>query len=331
MAAFFRRSHLHPVSFAPAVCCLAAVVFLPAVVRGQDTPTVMPIIYYPTPEPTDPPDPTPRPTTSPSPTASAATQPINISTRMQVGTGENVAIAGFIVTGSGAKRVAVRALGPSLEQAGVSGALADPALDFFGPNGELIVANDNWQDDADAAGEISANGLALPQDHEAGVVATMAPVSYTAVLTGHDGGSGNALVEVYDLQQQAGSRIANISTRGLVQGGDGVMIGGFILGKGTATTKVIARGIGPSLAATGVTDPLADPTLELHDSNGMLIGSNDNWRAQQQAEIEATGIPPTDDLEAALVMELPPGAYTAILAGKGDASGVGLVEVYDLR
>ncbi|MFL6589010.1 MAG: hypothetical protein ACJ8M4_02440 [Chthoniobacterales bacterium] len=155
--------------------------------------------------------------------------------------------------------------------------------------------------------------------------------SYTATVTGQGGASGVGLIEVYDLDGSGASRLANISTRGLVASSVNVLIGGFILGGGSANTKVLVRAIGPSLANAGIANPLSNPTLEVRDGNGALLFGNDNWEDRQQSAIEQTGIPPNDSLESAVVADLGPGAYTAIVAGKGDSTGVALIEVYNLR
>ena len=149
-------------------------------------------------------------------------------------------------------------------------------------------------------------------------------------MRGKNNGTGVGLVEVYDLDQAANSQLANISTRGFVDTGDNVMIGGFIVG-GASSTTVLVRALGPSLVDDGVANPLLDPTLELHDFNGAQIAFDDNWKDSQQAEIEATTIPPTDDHEAAILSDLNPGAYTAIVRGKNNTTGVGLMEVYNLQ
>jgi hypothetical protein len=237
-------------------------------------------------------------------------------------------IGGFIITGSMAKKVIVRALGPSL-QSSLRGALTDPMLELRGSDGSLIRQNDNWRDDAIQAIEIEANNVAPTHDLESAIVATLAPGNYTAAVSGKNGTTGVGLVEVYDLNQSADSKLANISTRGLVQSADNVLIGGFILGGANANAKVLVRAIGPSLANAGVNNSLSDPTLELRDGNGVLLRSNDNWKDQQRADIEATRIPPPMDSEAAIIADLSPGLYTAIVAGKA-SSGVGLIEIYNL-
>lgn len=163
------------------------------------------------------------------------------------------------------------------------------------------------------------------------MVTTLAPGSYTAIMSGKNGSMGMGLVEVYDLDSASDTRLANISTRGLVGTGDDVLIGGFILGGNGSQTRVLVRAIGPSLVPAGLGNSLPNPTLELRDSNGVLLRSNDNWKDTQQTAIEATGIAPSEDLEAAILATLPPGSYTAIAAGQGGTSGIGLIEIYNLR
>ena len=248
----------------------------------------------------------------------------NISTRGLVETGDEVLIGGFIVTGTTPKEVIVRAIGPSLPLTGV---LADPVLELHDATSALIASNDNWRTDDEA--EILATGVAPTNDAESAIVATLNPGSYTAVVSGANGGTGVGLVEVYDLDQTVDSKLANISTRGFVGTDNNVLIGGFIvLGNNAAGT--IVRAIGPSLTSQNVADPLQDPELELHDSYGTLIASNDDWRSDQQSAILATDIAPTDDAESAIVQTLGPGAYTVIVSGKNDTTGVALVEVYGL-
>jgi Ice-binding-like len=252
-------------------------------------------------------------------------QLLNISTRANVQTGDNVAIGGFIITGNAAKRVIVRGIGPTLSSF-LSGVLADPTL---------VQMNDNWKtrpNGTSQQAEIEATGIPPTNDLESAIVATLAPGAYTAVLAGKNGTTGIGLVEMYDLDVASDSTLANISTRGFVQTGNDVMIGGFILGNGTASEKVLIRAIGPSLTQFGIANVLADPTLELHDSHGTLLMSNDNWQddASQAAQIMATGIPPQNDFESAIVTTLPPVPYTAIVAGKNGGTGVALVEVYHL-
>jgi hypothetical protein len=253
-------------------------------------------------------------------------QLLNISTRVDVQTGDNVAIGGFIITGTAAKKVIVRGMGPSLLSHGIRSFLADPTLELHDHTGAIIARNDNWKDTQQA--EIQATGLAPTNNLESAIVATLAPGDYTAILRGKNATTGVGLVEIYDLAPDSNSRLANISTRGFVQTGDNVLIAGFILGNGTASERVIIRAIGPSL--TGVANVLAAPTLALHDSNGTLLMFDDNWKDTQQAEIQATGLAPTNNLESAIVATLAPGNYTAIVAGRNGGIGVALAEVYDL-
>ena len=183
------------------------------------------------------------------------------------------------------------------------------------------------------AAQLTALGLALQDPKESGIVATLQPgASYTAILAGKNGGTGVGLVEVYDTNQAADSQLANISTRGFVQTGNNVMIGGFILG-GNNNTGVVVRGIGPSLAQFGLSPVLADPTLELHDGNGALLISNDDWQDDpvQAAQLSAHGLAPQDPKESGIFASLPPGAFTAILAGKNGGTGIGLVEIYNVH
>ena len=249
---------------------------------------------------------------------------------MRVETGDRVAIGGFIITGSAPKKVAVRGIGPSLGSSGLSDVLADPTLELRGPSGELVIQNDNWQDDAAQAAQLTALGLALQHPNESGMVATLEPGPYTALLVGKNLTSGLGLVEIYDADTAADSQLANISTRGYVRTADNVMIGGFILGNGSASVAVVVRGLGPSLDRFMLLDVLPDPTLELHDGNGALLIANDDWQDDpvSAAQLTAYGLEPPNPLESGIFTTLPPGLFTAILAGKNGGVGLGLVEVY---
>lgn len=254
-------------------------------------------------------------------------QLLNISTRLNVQTGEDVSIGGFIITGNAPKKVILRGIGPSL--LGLNPVLANPVLELRGNNGSIMTTNDNWKDNQEAA--IRESTLAPTDDLESAIIATLAPGAYTAILTGKDGTAGIGLVEVYDLDTASDSKLANISTRGLVATGGDVMIGGFMFGTGTASEKVIVRALGPSI--TGVVNVLTDPTLELHDGNGATFAANNDWKddASQSSEILVSGLAPKNDAESAISTTLPPGAYTAVVAGKDGSTGVGLAEVYHLR
>jgi hypothetical protein len=251
----------------------------------------------------------------------------NISTRLIVQTGDNVLIAGFIIQGPSTKKVIVRAIGPSLGPLGVPNPLADPTLGLFDANGAALSFNDNWRDLQ--ATEIEATGIAPADLLESAIIAPLAPGNYTAVVRGTKGGTGVGLVEVYDLTDPSSTDLANISSRGRVETGDNVMIGGFIV-QGAAAQRVIIRALGPSLTAVGVPDALADPILELHDATGGLITANDNWGDTQRAEITQTLLQPSNDLESAIVATLNPGNYTAVVRGKNNGTGVTLLEVYRL-
>jgi hypothetical protein len=255
-------------------------------------------------------------------------QPLNISTRMQVMTEDRVLIGGFIITGNDPKEVVLRAIGPSLADFGIANPLADPVLELRAADGSLITMNDNWKDTQQS--EIEASGFMPSNELESAIISTLDPGNYTAIVNGKNGGTGVGLVEGYDLETTADSQLANISTRGFIETGSNVMIGGFILGGGGGSASVVIRALGPSLTQFGVTGALADPTLELRDGNGALVQSNDNWKDSQQTEIEMTGLQPQMDLESAVLSTLGPGAYTAIVAGEGGLTGVGLVEVYRL-
>jgi hypothetical protein len=231
---------------------------------------------------------------------------LNISTRLKVQTGDNVLIGGFIIGGTDAKEVIIRAIGPSLGDFGVTDPLANPILELHYPDGTTVVTNNNWRDTQEA--EIIATGLAPDDDLESAIHATLDPGAYTAIVREVDGGTGIGLVETYDLDQAVDSSLANISTRGFVETGDNVMIGGIIVGPdGSPNGSILLREIGPSLNDFGITDPLADPTLELRDGNGALIVSNDNWRSTQETAIEDKGLAPNDDLEAAILATLAAG------------------------
>ena len=259
-------------------------------------------------------------------------QALNISTRARVETGDNVLIGGFVITGSGGKKVIVRAIGPSLSGL-VPGPLADPVIELHAPGGALITSNDNWQDDPAQKTEIMNSGLAPSNSLESAIVATLQPGAYTVIVRGKNGASGIGLAEIYDLDPAASSQLGNMSGRGFVQTGDNVMIGGLIVGNNIGAARVVVRAIGPSLSGHGVNNPLADPILELHDSNGALIGVNDNWQddPNQAALITDSGLAPSSTLESAILTGLAPGPYTAIIRGKNGGTGVGLIEVFKVQ
>ena len=259
---------------------------------------------------------------------------LNISTRLDVQTGDNVGIGGFILTGVDPKKVLLRALGPSLVAAGVPGALSDPTLQLHDHTGAIIAFDNDWKDSQQT--EIQNTGLAPGDDHEAAIVQTLSPGAYTAIVRGNGNTTGVGLIEVYDVDVNANSILANISTRGFAGTGDNVMISGEIIGgglgaNGGGSVKVLIRGLGPSLAQFQVPNTLSDPMLELHDGNGAIIASNDNWKDTQQSAIQATGLAPSDDRESAILTILTKGGYTAILRGKNNTTGIALIAAYKIQ
>ncbi|HWM24962.1 MAG TPA: hypothetical protein VNP98_09055 [Chthoniobacterales bacterium] len=266
-----------------------------------------------------------------SPSGPPAAQALNLSTRLRVQTGDNIGIGGFIITGSALKHVLIRAIGPSLAGLGVPNTLADPVLELNGPAGFATITNNDWRDDPVQEALIEVSGIAPTNDLESAIDANLVPGAYTAVVRGNDNTVGAALIEVYDLGQAAASKLANISTRAFVSTGNDIVIAGFILGNGSASDRIVVRGIGPSLADFGVPDVLANPTLELRDSNGALLIANNDWQDDpvQASEINAAGLAPTNALESGIAATLPPGLYTTLLAGLNNGTGNGVVEVYD--
>ena len=267
-------------------------------------------------------------------TAPPAGAALNVSTRLPVGTDQSVLIGGFIIQGPAPKTVILRAIGPSLP---LAGALQDPVLELHDATGAALARNDNWRSTQIGGLLTSEQGIDLiataaepSNEAEAAIVVTLDPGAYTAVVRGANNSTGIAVVEAYDLDSDRNSTLANISTRGFIQTGDNVLIGGFIIGGGTVS-NVVVRGLGPSLAAFGIGNTLSDPVLELHDANGGIIDANDNWKTNQ-ATIQATGLQPSNDAESAIVLtNLAPGAYTAVLQGKNGLTGVGVVEAYVLQ
>jgi predicted outer membrane repeat protein len=280
---------------------------------------------------------TPAPTPTPTPGVLG-----NVSTRLQVGTGNNVLFAGFIIQGTGSKTLLIRSAGPSLTQFGVPGALGDPQLELHDAN-NTIGTNDNWQTTqiggvitSDQTAAIQNSGAAPLNPAEPAIIATLPAGGYSAIVQGVGGTQGVATVEVYDLTQNNGAILANISTRGFIQTGDNVMIGGFIIVGNPS--KLLIRATGPSLIPFGVTNALANPRLELHDGNGTLAG-NDDWQttqiggiiaSDQSAAIQNSGLAPSDPAESAIIATLAPGNYTAIAQGVNGGTGVGLIEVFAL-
>jgi sugar lactone lactonase YvrE len=256
--------------------------------------------------------------------------PLNVSTRLNVKAGDDAAIAGVIVTGPGQKKLMFRAIGPSLSKAGITGAVQNPILELRASNGTVIATNDNWKQSS-AASEIQASGVAPTDDRESAIIVTTYATSLTAIMRGVNSTTGVGLVEVYDLTTSNAAHIANISTRGSVETGDKVMIAGFIVGGGNGVSRVLVRVLGPSLANFGIAGALQNPTLTVRNANGFPVGYDNDWKQYQQAEIEQTGLAPSDNRESAAIMVLPAGNYTAAVSGLADTTGIALVEVYNLQ
>jgi hypothetical protein len=252
----------------------------------------------------------------------------NISTRVDVRSGQSVSIGGFIIAGTAAKNVIVRAMGPSLADAGVQGSLADPTLELRDSSGNLLGANDNWKETQEQA--IRDAMLAPSNDLESAIVASLQPGAYTAIVSGKNNTTGIGLVEIYDLERAPASKLANISTRGSVGTGETLMIGGLIL-LGPDPARILFRAIGPSLVGAGIQSALADPQLELFDAQGARIATNNNWKDSQQAVIQGTDAAPPDDAESAILADLNPGNYTAVVSGVNGGTGTALIEAYYLQ
>jgi len=270
---------------------------------------------------------------SPTPTPGGAPSTLgNISTRLRVLAGDNALIGGLIATGTAGKKVIIRAIGPSLSGFGVPGALANPTLDLF-QGSTLLMSSDDWSSSTQQA-EIASSGLAPSNSAESAIIWTLTPgQNYTAVVRGINGTTGIGVVDAFDLDPAAASKLGNISTRGFVDVDDNVMIAGLIAGPSNGTSlKVLVRALGPTLSDFGVAGALANPTLDLVNSNGTVIRSNNNWKddSQQRTQIESAGLAPNHDEEAALVETVAPGAYTAVVRGSGQTTGVGLVEAYHI-
>jgi hypothetical protein len=261
-------------------------------------------------------------------TVPPASQFANLSTRGEVRTGDNILIGGFIVVGTETKNVLLRALGPSLSDQGVPNPLPDPFLELHDSTGAVIAFNNNWKDTQQGA--IENTGVPPTNDLESALVTSLDPGAYTVFVRGNGGSTGTALVEAYDLSPNADSTLSNLSTRGFVDAAD-PLIGGFIAGgDGTGNATVVLRALGPELADRGITNPLADPVLELRDVNGALVLSNDDYVPGSDSVIAVENLEPTNPLEAAIRANLSPGNYTTLVLAKGSDSGLALVELFDL-
>ena len=261
----------------------------------------------------------------------------NLSTRVGVGSYGHVLINGFIISGNDPKTIVVRAIGPSLAQFGVSDVLADPTLKLYDSSGALVASNDNWRDSQEAAFAEGGpfHDLQPGSETESAIGITLPPGSYTAIVSGKDNTTGVALAELYDYSPGVDAKLSNISARAVVEDGDNVLIGGVTIdgdGSPSRSARLILRATGPTLSAYGVTDALSDPTLALYDSNGTLLGFNDDWQESldQANQISASGFAPTNSLESAMAILLPAGNYTAIVRGYNGAQGVALFDAYQI-
>jgi hypothetical protein len=279
--------------------------------------------------------PTPIPTATPTATPGLVG---NVSTRLFVGADDNALFEGFIVQGpaGSTKKIIVRAIGPSLLPFGINDALADPTLEIHDSNQVTVATNNDWRNTqvggiitGDQSAEISGSGFAPANDLESAIIANLTPGSYTAVVRGAGNATGTGVVDAYDLSGSAPARVANIATRGLIRPGDNLMIAGFIVQNGSVSVVVTA--LGPSLQAFGVNNALPDTTLQLKDQNGTIVRENDDWMSDQKTELESTGLQPGNNLEAALVQTIPPGQYSALVRGKPETTGIGVVQLFFLQ
>jgi uncharacterized repeat protein (TIGR01451 family) len=301
---------------------------------GDPAESVVVTAPTPTPSPTPTATPTATATATATPTATPA-QSLNISTRLRVQTGDNVGIAGFIIRGNVFKPVVLRGLGPSLVNIGLPAAsvLNDPFIELHGPNGAPITSNDNWKDSPQRS-QIEGTAFQPTDDRESVILMTLAPGAYTGIIKGVGQTTGIGVIEVYDNNQALDSDLANISTRGMVSTANDVMIGGFTLGGNNNPTRIAVRALGPSLANSGLSNVLADPTLELHNANGTIMVSNDDWQSDSASagQLTANGLALPNPKESGIFTSLaPPGQFTAVVTGKNGGIGIGLVEIYNLR
>ena len=264
----------------------------------------------------------------------------NLSTRGQVGTGENMLFAGFVVGGTTPKQVLVRAVGPTLTTFGVTGALADPQLQIFAGNA-LVTSNDNWGGApaiASAASQVGAFPL-VATSRDSAIIASLAPGNYSATVSGVGGTTGIALVELYDVDNPtpfSAQKVMNVSTRGVVSPGQGALIAGFVV-SGNTSKKLLIRGVGPTLSTFGVNGVLADPLLRIVRSDNVVVRENDNWEVGNDAMLigdAATKVAAfkltAGSKDAAILINLPPGTYTAQVSGNNNTSGIALIEVYEV-
>ncbi len=316
-------------------------IVFPSVPSPTPTPSPGPTVSpSPIPSPTPIPAPSPSPTVTPTPLPSPTPTPIpsptppglvlpgplaNVSSRGITRPGDDVMIGGFIITGNVPKKVVIRGLGPSLNNAGLTNIISDPTLELHDST-QVIAENDNFV----SSDDLRDNGLEPTDPRESAIVATLIPGAYTALLRDKSDQSGLGLVEIYDIDPSSG-RIGNLSTRARVEANNDVLIGGFIIHNGPA--KILVRALGPSLQTQGVPHTLQDPMITLYNSDGTVLAENKAWQSDQEAEIVAVNLAPEDRREAALIVTVPNGNYTAVVSNElrtADTEGVGLVEIYYL-
>jgi ELWxxDGT repeat protein len=264
----------------------------------------------------------------PRPPSAEVTRLGNLSSRTRVALGENAMIGGFVVGGPVAKRVAIVATGPSLAAHGVASPLQDPTLTLVRSSDQAVIAaNNDWQTAANSA-QLQGAGFAPSDSREAAILADLAPGAYTAVVQGANEGTGVSVLGIYEVDQP-GIPLLNISARGPVASGEQAMIGGFVI-QGTNPQTVAVVATGPSLSLYGIANPLGNPVLTIvRQSDQAVVATNDNWMTATNAvELDAKGFAPPHPDEAAILVTLPPGAYTAIVSGANGSAGIGVVGVY---
>jgi len=268
----------------------------------------------------------------------------NISTRSFVGVSDQVQVAGFVIDGIQPKTVLIRAAGPALTAFGISGALTDPVLSLFDANQKIITSNDDWYLDTVAGSAIEAAASQVGafnfthSSKDAGMLMTLQPGRYTAQVSGKNGATGVALIEVYDAADTGATRLLNLSSRTIVEPGENnSQVAGFVI-SGNENKTVLIRAAGPALLPFGVSGTLSDPTLKLFDSKQQVIGTNDDWAVSADiaavittaaTKVGAFGFG-SGSTDAAILVTLPPGLYSAHVSSKGTDSGVALVEVYEV-
>ncbi len=262
----------------------------------------------------------------------------NLSTRTQVGTGASAPIIGFVVEAGASKQVLIRAAGPALSSFGVSGVLADPRLEVFDGQNKSIGVNDNWTTASIGSAATLTTVGAFPfaaNSRDAALLLTLPPGSYTAQVTGlGTARTGISLLEVYDVS--GSSRLINLSTRAVVGTGSGILITGVVVAPGSGNRQLLVRAAGPALTNFGLTDTLSDPTISVLNSANVAVATNDNWGSVSAAAINAAAARAgafafaQGSRDASLIADLEPGSYSVQVSGVNNATGLALVELYDL-